>query len=331
MGYISESKQKDKLKKLGINIKTKYICDGKVLERNSDDSYNDDIDSGIRIKKEYYKKNRLILKESSFDTRNEYTYISKELENKEYTCPNCGNHSIMKELLDGCPYCGTYYNIDYTSKDLGGKYHYDRVLRSNTYRILTAVFDLIISFILVFIFLKITSRTFNFVDISKVVIYSLILSLILYYFFYILDAYIILEPIKKYKDKKNKEMKDFLKNNIDEPNIFFNNFNYELRNKLYNNSDIIDYDILDYDEISGTNSKVEVKVYIRIVRMIGSLIKSSYEVNTYTLIRNEDTLKVNNKENIMQCPSCGASLDITKGKCEYCNYVIKSITKWIIK
>lgn len=56
---------------------------------------------------------------------------------------------------------GTHYNIDYQNKDLGSKYHYDRVLRNTTYRIVTAIIDLIISIILSFIFIKGTSRTFK--------------------------------------------------------------------------------------------------------------------------------------------------------------------------
>lgn len=126
-----------------------------------------------------------------------------KLSSKMYQCEckNCGMSSKLKEFVDGCPYCGTYYNIDYTDKDLGGKYHYDRVIRKKTYRVITAIIDLVISLILSFIFIKYTSRTFNSYDISKIFIYGTILSLILYYLFYIMDAYVILGPIKRFKDK----------------------------------------------------------------------------------------------------------------------------------
>ena len=110
------------------------------------------------------------------------------MQDEDYTCPNCGMQSKLKDFIDGCPYCRTYYNIDYTDKDLGSKYHYDRVLRNNSYRIITGIVDLIISIIVCFFFIKNTSRTFNAVDVSKVFIYGFILSLILYYFFYILIA-----------------------------------------------------------------------------------------------------------------------------------------------
>ncbi|UKI28528.1 MAG: hypothetical protein L6V78_06375 [Clostridium sp.] len=74
----------------------------------------------------------------------------------------------MSEFVDGCPYCGTYYNLDYTEKDLGSKYHYDRVLRTNTYRVITGIVDLVfLVFLVTYYFIKFTSRTFNVYDISK--------------------------------------------------------------------------------------------------------------------------------------------------------------------
>ena len=44
----------DELKDFGINIKTKYYVGNKVYERNTDDSINDDIISGIICEKDYY-------------------------------------------------------------------------------------------------------------------------------------------------------------------------------------------------------------------------------------------------------------------------------------
>ena len=180
MALISDNYHSKKLKKYGLNIKTKYIVGNEVLERNTDNTKNDDIDNGIRCKKEYYLNNKLVHEETLFDSRIEYTFISKNMENKEHTCPNCGMHSKLKDFVEGCPYCHTYYNLDYTDKDLGSKYHYDQVLRSNTYRIITGIIDVIISLILSYIYIKTTSRTFNNYDISKICIYALILSSVLY-------------------------------------------------------------------------------------------------------------------------------------------------------
>ena len=81
MPLISDNSQKNKLKKYNINIKTKYIVGSKILERNSNDSYNDDIKNGIRCEKQYFINDKLVHSEKQFDSRIEYTFISKNQEN----------------------------------------------------------------------------------------------------------------------------------------------------------------------------------------------------------------------------------------------------------
>ncbi len=336
MALISETYQKEKLKRYGINIRTKYIVGNKILERNTNDSVNDNIERGIRCQKEYYIDNKLAHKEKLFDSRIEYTYIMDNNINEEYECPNCGMKSPLKDFIDGCPYCKTYYNMDYSEKDLGSKYHYDRVLKSNIYRVITLIVDIIISIIISFIFIKLTSRTFNNYDIIKIFIYGIILSLILYYFFYIADAYIILSPIKKFKDKENKKQIEFWQRTKINKKTFFNNLNYEIRKKYYSKENIIDYDILDYTnfkdyEVNGV-LYVDVTADLRIVTYENKKLKSKIITQTYTMKQNKNTLlNLGTKENIIRCANCGASIDVTKGKCEYCHSEIKYLQEWILE
>ena len=336
MALISETYQKEKLKRYGINIRTKYIVGNKILERNTNDSVNDNIERGIRCQKEYYIDNKLAHKEKLFDSRIEYTYIMDNNINEEYECPNCGMKSPLKDFIDGCPYCKTYYNMDYSEKDLGSKYHYDRVLKSNIYRVITLIVDIIISIIISFIFIKLTSRTFNNYDIIKIFIYGIILSLILYYFFYIADAYIILSPIKKFKDKENKKQIEFWQRTKINKKTFFNNLNYEIRKKYYSKENIIDYDILDYTKFKDYEVNrvlyVDVTADLRIVTYENKKLKSKIITQTYTMKQNKNTLlNLGNKENIIRCANCGASIDVTKGKCEYCHSEIKYLQEWILE
>lgn len=336
MALISETYQKEKLKRYGINIRTKYIVGNKILERNTNDSVNDNIGRGIRCQKEYYIDNKLAHKEKLFDSRIEYTYIMDNNINEEYECPNCGMKSPLKDFIDGCPYCKTYYNMDYSEKDLGSKYHYDRVLKSNIYRVITLIVDIIISIIISFIFIKLTSRTFNNYDIIKIFIYGIILSLILYYFFYIADAYIILSPIKKFKDKENKKQIEFWKRTKINKKTFFNNLNYEIRKKYYSKENIIDYDILDYTNFKDYEVNrvlyVDVTADLRIVTYENKKLKSKIITQTYTMKQNKNTLlNLGTKENIIRCANCGASIDVTKGKCEYCHSEIKYLQEWILE
>ena len=335
MPLVSDTFHKKKLKDFGINIKTKYFVGNKVYERNTDDSINDDITSGIRCEKDYYINKKLVHKETEFDSRIEYTFILKEMENKEYVCPNCGMHSNLKNFIDGCPYCRTYYNIDYTDKDLGSKYHYDRVLRNNSYRIITGIVDLVISMIICFFFIKVTSRTFNSIDVTKIFIYGLILSMVLYYFFYILDAYVILSPIKKYKDKQNQKQIDFWERTKIDKKSFFNNFNYEVRKKYYFKKNIIDFDVLDYitfeDFIKNDMQYVRVLAEIRIVYYDLGKIKSKFSKEEFIFKKNpNEKLELKGDVNMIKCHNCGASIDVTKGVCSYCHTEIKYLQEWIL-
>ena len=335
MALVSDSFHKKKLKDFGINIKTKYIVGNKILERNTDESVNDDITSGIRCEKDYYLNNKLVHKETSFDSRIEYTFISKDIEDKDYECPNCGMHSKLKDFIDGCPYCKTYYNIDYTDKDLGSKYHYDRVLRNNTYRIVTGIIDLIISTIICYFFIKLTSRTFNNIDIIKIFVYGLILATILYYGFYSLDAYIVLGPIKRYKDKQNQKQIDFWNKTGIDKKSFFNNFNYEVRKYYYSKDNIVDFDIIDYDEFDTYTKKdkkyIKVTAEVRIVYYESGKLNSNIKKEEYLFIKNpNEKLELKDGTNIIKCHNCGASIDATARTCSYCNTEIKYLQDWIL-
>lgn len=334
MPLISENIQNKKLKQNNINIKTLFISNNNILEKNSDNSKNDDIEKGIIFEKDYFIKNELVHKEKTFDSRIEYTYIFKD-KDEEYNCPNCGLTSKIKDFVDGCPYCKTYYNLDYSSKDLGSKYHYDQILRNTKYRIITAIIDVIVSIILSYFYIVTTSRTFNSYDISKVFIYGLILSLILFYFFYLIDGYIVLGPIKAYKERENQKQKDFWKRTNINQSTFFNNLNYELRNKYYKETNIIDYDILDYlsfNEYTKDNELyVKIKLDIRLIYFENNKIKSKYIYDEVIMKKtNYETLKLNDGVNIIKCHNCGASIDATAGKCNYCDSEIPYLQEWIL-
>lgn len=335
MPLFSEAYHFDKLNKKNINVKTKYIVGNKILERNTNGKVNDDIINGIRCKKEYFLDDRCIHSESIFDSRIEYTFISNDMENEEYICKNCGFISKISNFLEGCPYCGTSYNVEYFEKDLGSKYHYDIVLTKKSYKIVTGIIDIIMSLLMSFLFIKYTSRTFNNYDVSKIFIYGGILSLILYYFFYIIDAYIVISPIKMYKDKQNKKQIDFWNSSGIDKKKFFNNLNYEIDKKYYLNDNIIDYDILDYINFKKytceENLYVEVKVYIRIVYLKDGKIKSKTCDEIYKLKKNKEFLDIKSGINNLKCKNCGASVNIKNGKCMYCGEKIKYTQEWIIE
>lgn len=340
---IVEQVHLKRLKKLGINICTKYKSNNIILEKNTDNTKNDNIKEAICLEKSYYKDKKLLCKISEFDPRIQYTYIKSNNGENEVTCPNCGNTSKEKDIVDGCPYCGTNYNMEYKDKDLGTKYHYDRVLQGSNYRIITLIIDILISVILSYTYIANTSRTFNSYDISKIVVLTAILSLVLYYLFYMIDATIIVFPIKIYKDiinKKQIEFWDRMKAKNISKKIFYNNVNYELQEYYYgeksNNKDIIDYDIIDYISLKEKiieNNKINVTIRVRIreVELKGNTISKKIVKREFTFEKNNEPLEnITAGTNIIKCHNCGSSINITKSECEYCGSRINSYQEWYL-
>ena len=45
----------------------------------------------------------------------------------------------------------------------------------------------------------------------------------------------------------------------------------------------------------------------------------------------QGTLELKKGINYIKCHNCGASIDATKGKCEFCNSEIKYLQEWILE
>ena len=334
MPFISDTFQQSKLAENNVTIKTTYIADGRLLCRSTDGADNEDIRNGIRCRKEYFLEGKLAHIEKLFDSRIEYTFVSNEMTAEPHTCANCGFGATIKAFEDGCPYCGAASNIDYTDKDLGGKHHYDLVLKNPLYRIITAVVDYVFSLLLAFLFIVFTSRTFNGYDLLKVFLYGTILSALLYYLFYICDAYVVLGPIRRFKAEQNRKQMEFWKRTGIDQQKFFNNLNYEVSRKLYAKPGVIDYDIIDYTDFREYEKEgelcVDVTMEVRLVTLRNHRISSGYRKETITLRKNHQTIKLRPGMNSMKCPNCDANVDVTKGFCEYCDTKLGGIQEWTI-
>lgn len=344
MSLITEKLQTKRLEKYNVNIKTKFQDGDNVLERNTDNSKNEDIKKGIILSKSYFRDGRVLLIEKKFNPRILYSYIVNEELSKKIVCPNCGNSGTVEEFKDGCKYCRTIYNIDYSYKDLGSKYHYNQIMKDSKYIRKIFLIDVVFCLALSFIFFKTTGRTFTIFDILKILGFAGIGSLLFFYVFYYLDALIITIPVKRIKDKQNAEQMKFW-SDMEKRNIykatFFNNLNFELKEYYYNdiiqeNQNIIDFDILEYDNykyfIDDKNRlNIKVALNIRTIRVNNENIISKIEDKEFTLRQNkveQDKLKPG--VNIIKCHNCGASLDVTKDKCEYCGTKINYLQSWYI-
>lgn len=323
------------VEKNNINIRDTFK-DGEYLKyRNSDNSRVDSINHGIKIRSEYYKDNKLIGTVANFDSRISYTFIKNEIEDKDITCRNCSYHGLSKEFIDGCPYCGTIYNIDYDEKNLGNKLTYDYKYKSRKYIFITLVADLVICFILSLIYILITGRTFNSYDISKVIIGGILLGLILFYPLYILDGYIVLAPIKKLKKLQNEKQRLFWKTNSDvDKNTFMNNFNYEITKLVYSMENVIDYNIEDYNDFEIVNidgeKTIKVNATLRLIKYVDEKIEVEMITRDYQFKRCVKTGEIHGGVNVIMCPNCSSSIDATEKNCKYCNMEINYLQEWYL-
>ena len=71
---------------------------------------------------------------------------------------------------------------------------------------------------------------------------------------------------------------------------------------------------------------------MRIITLENGKLKTKYLTEVFAMRKNENgTLELNNGINYIKCHYCGASIDATKGKCEFCNSEIKYLQEWILE
>ncbi len=339
MPHITERAQSKRLKDLGIDIHAKYKDNSGIVERKTEIKQNPNVYQGVLLEKIYYQNHLPIGKTTGFDPRMQYTFIASQ-EEKEMSCPNCGFPAPISDFLDGCPYCGTDYNIDYTNKDLGAKYHYDKVVHSNYYIWITLIIDLLFSLLFMLCYILLTGRTFNSYDILKVLIGGIVFGVATFYLFYTVDAFIVVLPVRWYKEKQNQKQIAFWQRMETlgiSKTTFFNNFNYELQEYLYSdkNEQIIDYDIVDYlafqERKKDNKLFIQVEVRIRLVKWVNQKLVTETSKKTVILEKNnQDTPTLNNGINIIACRNCGSSIDVTKGVCEYCQTKYNYLQEWYL-
>jgi rubrerythrin len=324
------------------------MSEGKKYLRSTDHKHRDNVRHAVLVEKIYYVNDHPVRRITGFDPRMQYTYLSAGTEEKEVHCPNCGYVGSGAEMADGCPACGTAYNVEYSDKELGAKYHYDQVVNGKGYKIRTMLVDVVISFFLSFFLFRFTGRTFNIYDIGKVVIGTAVLSLALYYVFYQTDAYIVSAPARREAEKRNRAQKRFWET-AEQMGIskkdFFNNVLYELREYYYGDhpaaGDVLDFDVVDFLNLDFVDSgmpekkaedgklRVRVSMLIREISFNGGRIQEKSEKRDFVFEKSRGEVRILQPgRNIIKCPNCGASADVSQTACSYCGAPMKRYQPW---
>lgn len=337
MAKVREKLHAQKLKRHHINILTTFHSNGKTLTKNSDGSKNDNVSNGVILNKMYYQNGKIIHVSSDFDSRITYRYINNQIDNKEVKCPNCGYLGKIEAGENGCPFCGTDYNLDYDDSKVNLKHAYDTIIKSTKYRTTFFLIDLAICVLLMYFYISGTSRSFNQFDLIKIFGYGGVLASVIYFIFYRLDAKVVLAPLKRKKEAENFRQRDFWKRmqgiNVNK-STFFNNLNFELNRYYFSDkTDVIDFNILDYSnfEYDDKNQTVSLMVDITLLSLNNGKISEKNQQLNFKLKRNNIKLTpIEGGLNLITCRNCGSSINVESNQCEHCGTFCNYLQEWYL-
>lgn len=326
---LSEKKYLKRLKDFGMSLITTYKSGNNIVEKNSFETLRTNIINGIRLEKNYLRGGASVYKLHNFDPRIKYTFVNASTASK---CPNCGADIDIES--GECPYCGTAYNMDYESKSLGAKYHTDLVMNTTTYKTVAWILSFVTAFIISFIYIKTTGRTFNGWDMTKVLAGTALFGLAFYYVFYYLDSFFILLPIKMYKERINAAQEKFWAENSKDINkdVFFTNLNYELQKYYFEGEktrNVLDFDFVDYTTITRDGDVVTIEILVREVYVTGGKVKCRQVSKSIRLKRAVIEHHLENVGGVaLRCRNCGRSMDAFQRECPSCGTPHNYLQEW---
>ena len=325
MKTITDKNHIDRLNEKGIIIEDIFLKKGKKFIRKSDGSILDQIYNATRIEKKYYYNNKCIYKERDFDKDTNYTFATYN-KNDKINCPNCGNKGTIKEFYDGCPFCGTEFNIDYGLK----RHNINPIKDFINFKLFKFIVILIAIIFTLYINIKENLISEN---LFLNIIYSPLMLFASYFLcsIFLLPIGIINSIRFSYKESKNITDGNIKRNKI------ISCLNSELNHYYYNSEEydnLIDFDIVRYyyiyDKRIDNELYADIKFKIRKYYFKNNKIVKDIK-KIIVRLKYNDTNKTPKSHNIIKCINCGASMDVTKNKCEYCGTPTPKISDWVLE
>lgn len=354
MPFVSEKTQYERLQTYGVTIRTKFWENHNIRIRTTDHSRDDDVRNGIILQKKYFLNGKPVRTERDFSPLLMYTYLGADVLKEQITCPNCGYAAPGIEFSDGCPCCGTAYNIEYADRQDGGQFFADRYVKDTGYYVLAFLACLAVCLPVSFFLVRTTGRTFMFFDKLKALFFGGIPALFLFYLFYVTHAFVITGRAEEKYERQTQCIREFKEklNLLDfSMNVFYNNLHSELNHMYYDQPDVrqwaeenhvsleygrggakiqdvthpvIDMDLLecrDFEIREGKSGVPEIglTVHMRKITLKGRHLKSGKETMRIRLRESRVVPdQLHPGINIIQCRNCGAAIDVTQKSCAYC-------------
>ncbi len=337
MTIQNERPQSERLARLGLRIVTTFWDDGGIRRRSSDHALHDDIVNGVIMDKQYFRGEQLLHTEKAFNPLLKYTFVIREQMEKEISCPNCGKTGKTAEFADGCPYCGTCYNIGYGERKDAGKLSAEKKSLPPAEYLTALVILLFVFWGLGLLFVRISGRTFGLFDILKGLAFGTIAGLLAFYVYYTSRVSAI---VRKEEESYQEQMRQIrtLETGLsayDIPvSVLYTNLSGELNSCFFagskpENADIIDWDILDYDDYRidkdrNNSPKITLSGKIRILRADGNRVRSG-EFRMHAVMK-PNTVTGNPLQpgaNVLHCHRCGGDIDVTRPTCSHCGAPVR--------
>ena len=329
MAYFTEKAREERLADRGITILTEYKDGDAVRQRRSDHSTEDDVASGVILDKQYFRGGKRVLQETEFNPGIRYTYQFPRLKDGRLSCPNCGAAAEDVRFRSGCPYCGSFYNLEYDRKDLGTQAHTNYAVKDKP-PIGLALLCFLPSAAVCMLLFYLLGRTHTVFDLLKGLLLGLIIGGLL---FLILlhrrNANAITQEGLAKKQRQDQLLPRFIGDlerlgfSLSE---FVNLLNGELTRYLLSASEdqgpaVIDFDVLDYREQTVDLKKRELDLLLdlRLIYDDGNALSSREgEWRARLQCREVHNAVIRPGTNVLSCPNCGASVDLTAERCPNC-------------
>lgn len=331
MNLVTEALHRRRLESKQVRIVTGFHDEGTYKQRSSDRSLAADIRNGIIIDKAYYIKDEPAVYQTEYNPGITFSYQEPTDAGEHWFCPICGAAISAAEAADGCPWCGSFYNIDYKMKVESSRLHSDFVLQKKKTMIPMVCGAFSICFAVVLLLVLSRARTHGVFDVMKGSAFGAIAGIAAAYAIYwIYGERLTAAEIAKEKQQAA-HLQAFLRGiktaNL-APAMVYNAVTVALNALFYGNTDaayenIIDYDILDYTEHEITAEdlpQITLLVFLRLVYDRNGKITFQNTSCRIKMRKNPQfkPLEHAGRINILHCGNCGASVNVLQKNCPYC-------------
>lgn len=294
----------------------------------SDGSRVDDVRNLPKYEVIYFKDGKKIYKIKRFDKKLLYTFVSNSNSNKKIVCTNCGNSGKEYEFVNGCPSCGSVFNMDYIHKKSTGF----RVTEFSELKDKKAI--VVILTIIMFLIMNLFAWNANEPIIQHIFIFVsyffILVFMVFGYLYTLIKNSMTVSVITQMLRNKILTSEQELYNDL---NTELSNYYYDEKNEQY--EDIIDFDILKYNKISFSLDSNNTPYILLSYKIRKVYLKNN---KAYSKIsKSKVRLKKNNVKEVLiegcgviKCINCGAPIDISSTECEYCHEPNIFKTEWTI-